>query len=384
MTPGTGRAGTQWAIGCDRMKSSVKVSILALALALTICASFPGACADSIGQPAPLHRFSAAFYDVFDTEITLIGYAPSQEVFDRAFDKTADIFRRYHRLFDAYHEYDGVMNLCALNRLAPNGPVTVSDELYDFIEWCVALQRSHPGSPVNIAMGSVLSVWHEYREEGVAAPENAKVPDMELLKEAATHTDIDDLILDSQKHTVFYNERELSLDFGAVAKGYTAQLAAEYLLSSEMPSFILNAGGNVCAGQPPADGRTVWGVGIQDPDMAQMGGGLFDVLYLANKSVVTSGDYQRYYIVDGVRYSHLISPETLMPGNRFRAVTVVADDSGLCDYLSTYLFLSTLEDGKALIDSMEGVEAYWILPDRGIEMTEGMKQYAGSAGVTGK
>ena len=224
-------------------------------------------------------------------------------------------------------------------------------------------------------MGSVLSLWHEAREEGLADPVNARLPDMNMLQAAAGHIDIESLVLDPEALTVYYADPLLQLDLGAIAKGYAAEKVRQTLLMTSMKSFILNAGGNICLGEAPMDGRDCWSVGIQNPDDLN---GYVDILYLAKMNVVTSGDYQRYFIVDGTRYSHLISPVTLTPAAQFRSVTVVGPDAGLCDFLSTWVFIASYEDGRQLIDSLDGVEAYWIFSDGTIQMTEGMKPYARS------
>ncbi|MBQ8080663.1 MAG: FAD:protein FMN transferase [Clostridia bacterium] len=349
------------------------LSNVCLLLALTLLIPVLPACA----QTGP-SRYSAMIYDVFDTVITLIGYADSQETFERVFHDMADQFSHYNQLFDNYHAYEGVANLYTLNHEAMNAPVQVDRELFDMLKWCKEKQLTLSEDTVNIAMGAVLSIWHEYREAGIEDLGKAQLPPMHELEAAAQHTSIDDLILDEEALTVYYRDPDLRLDLGAVAKGYTAQLVAERLYESDMPSFILNAGGNVVTGRQPLDGRENWGVGIQDPD----GNAQVEVLYLREKSVVTSGDYQRYYVVDGQRYSHLISPETLMPAAWFRSVTVVAEDSGFCDFLSTKLFLMPYEEGRAFVDGLDGVEAYWIMPDLTVRMTEGMKRYARSAGAT--
>lgn len=108
-------------------------------------------------------------------------------------------------------------------------------------------------------MGSVLSIWHEYREAGLDDPENAKLPPMEALQAAAQHMNIDDLILDEAAQTVYFADPEMKLDVGAVAKGYATEIVSQMLLAGDMPSFIISAGGNVRMGNPPADGRTKWG-----------------------------------------------------------------------------------------------------------------------------
>ena len=352
-------------------------------LAALILAIIPVLSPASASADAAYQRFTASFNGTFDTIITLIGYAPEESVFSEIFAEVQQLFTEYHQLFDGYHTYEGIENLCSVNQKAGTAPVKVDQKLFDFLRWCLEREEEFGSDQVNIAMGSVLQLWHEYREAGINDPFTAQLPPMEKLQEAARHMDVNDLVLDAEAMTVYFSDPLLQLDFGAVAKGYTAQKAADFLAASDMPSFILNAGGNVCAGHRKADTGTLWGIGIQDPDTIT-GSDLFDTIYAADKAVVTSGDYQRYYMVDGKRYAHLISPDTLMPAEQFRGVTVMADDSGLCDFLSTYLFIADYETGRALVDSLPGVEALWILPDRSVRYTDGMTAYLRSTGAISK
>jgi thiamine biosynthesis lipoprotein len=193
---------------------------------------------------------------------------------------------------------------------------------------------------------------------------------------------MDKVILDEANSTVFFEDPGLSLDLGAVAKGYTAESAARLLLASPMTSFVINAGGNVRAGGKPLDGRNAWGVGIQDPfSPAYSDAPTVETLFLRDMSVVTSGINERYYEVDGVRYHHLIDPTTLFPARYMASVTIVTEDSQLADFLSTALFMMPYEEGRALIDSLPGVEALWVMPDKTIQMTDGLNAIAASKGA---
>ena len=225
----------------------------------------------------------------------------------------------------------------------------------------------------------MLSLWHEARETGV-------LPSNEALTRAAGHMDCAKVVVDQAAGTICLGDPEARLDLGAVAKGYTAERVAQWMLDSDMPSFIISAGGNVRCGQKPLDGRARWGVSIQDPGPIDglPGTGYMDVLYLTNLSVVTSGDYQRYYTVDGVRYHHLIDPDTLYPGRHMRAVTIVTQDSGLADALSTAVFLMPYEQGRAFVEALDGVEAYWVLLDGSVQCTDGLRAMLASQGASSR
>jgi thiamine biosynthesis lipoprotein len=207
---------------------------------------------------------------------------------------------------------------------------------------------------VNVAMGSVLSIWHEYREEGRNNPEQAKLPEMEDLIQASSYIGIDNLVIDEEASTVFFDDPVFRLDVGAIAKGWSVQRVCE-----QAPSGLLvSVGGNVFATGPKDETGTPWVIGIQDPDSDDY----LHTIYVSGGSVVTSGDYQRAYAVDGVLYHHIIDPDTLYPADLWRSVTVVCADSGAADMLSTALFLLPLEEGQALI-SQCGAEAMWVDAD---------------------
>lgn len=327
-------------------------------------------------------RYETSFLDVFDTFSQVVVYADTQEAAQEILQTVHDELKVYHRLFDIYQAYEGVNNLYTVNQNAGIAPVAVEQPLYDLLTFGKEIY-AQTGGKTNIALGSVLSIWHEYREAGLDDPDNAKLPPMEDLQAAAQHMDINNLILDAENRTVYFADPEMKLDVGAVAKGYATELVAQTLLASDMPSFIISAGGNVRMGNPPADGRAKWGVGIQDPDGAVLGlSDIVETLYLTGCSVVTSGDYQRYYVVDGQRYHHLIDPDTLMPDTDFRSVSIITEDSGYADLLSTAAFLMPYEESRAFIDSLDGVEAIWLFPDGSKKMTFGAMNVAKSCGAT--
>ena len=344
---------------------------LAAVLCLVLCSCVPY----EANAVSSMQKYSGTFYGAFDTIISLIGYAEKEETFNTAFAETQKLFEHYHRIYDAYNAYEGVNNLYAVNKYAGAGPVPAEPELIDLLLYMKELQPLLLDR-VNVALGSVLSCWHEYRTIGEA------VPPIEQLQALAEHCNYDDVIIDKDAGTVFFADPHLLLDVGAVAKGYACERAAEALLNGPMPSFIISAGGNVRCGLAPKDGRKHWGVGIQDPLSEPFLNKMLDVIYTHEMSVVTSGDYQRCYEVNGTRYHHIIDPDTLFPSDYMHGVTVLTQDSALADALSTCFFLLPYEKGRALADSLEGVEVYWVLEDGNIHFTDGMGALLQSQGAS--
>ena len=295
-------------------------------------------------------QYSATFLTVFDTVTTILGRDSSEEAFTQKAQAVHDELLRYHQLFDIYNEYEGLNNLKTIND-HPGEAVAVDRAVIDLLLDCKAYYELTKGR-VNAAMGSVLYLWHEAREDGLNDFANACLPDGDALAEAAKHASWDSVVIDVEHSTVTVTDPLLRLDVGAIAKGWSVQRAAE----TAPEGLLISVGGNVCATGPKDTSGTPWVVGVQDPDG---GDNYLHTLYLTKGSMVTSGDYQRAYMVDGKIYHHIIDPDTLYPGKLWRAVTVVCPDSGLADALSTALFLLPIEDGQKLLDECES-EAMWV------------------------
>lgn len=312
-------------------------------------------------------RRSVTWYTYFDTVTTVTGYG-SERQFRAACDIIEDVLLRYHRATDIYHEYSGVVNARTVNLRAGAGPVSPAPELMEVLTFGREVYDLTEGQ-CDIALGAVLSLWHERREAALSG-ETPRLPEETALKEAGRHCDIRDLILDPAAGTAELRDSAMSLDLGAVAKGYAAEKAAAALRSAGYTGYAINLGGNVrTLGTKP--GGEPWAVGIQNP----AGQGDLLRLKLADAALVTSGSYQRYYTVDGVDYHHIISPETLYPRNDYLSVTVLTGDSGLADALSTGLFNMDLKTGMNYVNQMEGTEACWVLADGEVVYSDGFEAY---------
>ena len=335
-------------------------ALLALCVLLTGCAPSP--------QESQT-QYTATFLTLFDTVTTIIGREETEAAFKEKTRAIHDDLLRYHELFDIYNDYDGVNNIKTINDNAGIAPVKVDKAIIDLLTDCKQYYELS-GGKVNVMMGSVLSLWHDARNNGLNDPANAKLPDREALEEAAKHTSFDTLVIDETASTVYLTDPAASLDVGAVAKGWATQRAADNAESG----MLISVGGNVCATGPKKADGTPWVIGIQNPDKADEN---IHTLFVPFGSVVTSGDYQRAYTVDGKAYHHIIDPETLMPAAYWRSVSIVCgdsfSDSGLADALSTALFLMDRESGEALVKEC-GADAYWIAADGTEYMTDGFEK----------
>ena len=316
---------------------------------LTFIIAFTG-CTKKESSDKALERYSSTFLSLFDTVTSIVGYAESEEEFNIVTKQIHDEMLNYHKLYDIYNSYDGIVNIKNINESAGIAPIKVDQKIIDLLLFSKEIYKV-TNQKVNIALGSVLSLWHEAREDGLYDPINAYLPDMDELIEASKHTNLDKVIVDDINNTVFFEDPEIKLDVGAIAKGYATQKAIENIDIS----LLISVGGNVASTRSKIDGSP-WIVGLQDTQKSE---GTYKQKVNLNKgAVVTSGDYQRYYEVDGVLYHHIIDPDTLMPGKYWKAVSVIVTDSGLADGLSTALFLMNQEEGQKLLDKYSGF-ALW-------------------------
>lgn len=327
-------------------------------------------CVKPIAEPQTLAK---SYYEFFDTVSVVSSYAgDSKEEFAANCEAVAEILDEYHRLFDIYYEYSGVNNLKTVNKNAGKEPVKVDGKLIDFLLCAKEMYELTDGA-TNIAMGSVLKIWHDAREVGIDDPKNAYVPLGEDLAEAAKHTDIDKLIIDEENGTVFLADPEMSLDVGAIGKGYATEKAAQYLMNIGVSSYVLNIGGNIRAIGEKTTGEG-WVTGITNPDKTSDKSFACRVS-ISDISLVTSGNYERYYVADGKKYHHIIDPKTNMPAEYFASVSVFCADSGTADALSTALFCMSYEDGLEIINRIGNVDAIWVDLDGEIKYTRGIEIY---------
>lgn len=337
-----------------------------------------------VGCSKDKEKYTSTFYDTFDTQILYVEYSNSEKNFNKNAEFVKSEFVRLHKLYDNYKSYEGINNVMTINLNAGKQAVTVDEDLFNMIKFSLDNYDKVLGK-TNIAMGKVLDIWHNIRKENEGKDDKEIVlPKSEDLINANKYTDIKKIILDEENKTVYITDPNMSIDFGAVAKGYAVEIVAKELEEKGIENASINAGGNVRTIGNPGDGRKTWGVALQNPDVESSD--YLDVLYIeGSKSIVTSGDYQRYFTKEGKKYHHIIDPSTLWPSETYAAVVVVTKDSGLADLLSTALYLSTKDEAEQIISNYDDeIGIIWADHDGNKTFTDNMKDLMRSQGSTSR
>lgn len=293
-----------------------------------------------------------------DTYISIKLYSKNKKV-DKILNDVESIYNKYDILADAYTKYDNVINVYYLNNvLEVNKEVIISKELADLIQYGIDVYNNTNGL-VNIAMGNVTGVWKKYINEGTEVPSEKELNNLNI--------NINDIVLEGNK---FLKKSDVKLDLGAIAKGYVTEEVGNYLESKKIDKYLINAGGNVKVGKSYKDGKYV--IGIENPNDTNK---MYKKINVENKSVVTSGDYQRYYEVNGIRYNHIINPKTRFPANNVKSVTIICDNSKDADMYSTYLFLLPLEEALNYVNNKDNLEAVFYVNEDNIITSKGFSSY---------
>lgn len=317
-----------------------------------------------------LEKHTEKVYEYFDTITTFMGYTKDEEEFNHYVSVLNEELKRYHQLYNSYDAFEGVNNFRTINENAGKKPVEVDSKIIELIEYSKEMYDL-TGGKINIAMGSLLGLWHDAREISVDNPDEARIPEESVLKTASSHKDINAIEIDKEKNTVYISDPDVRIDIGAIGKGYATKIIAKRLEEEGLKHGILSVGGDdVLIGDNPASENSYYKIAIQNPDLEDKDNPYSSVVSLRNTSVVTSGDYQRYFMVDGKRYHHIIDPETMYPSTKWRSVSVILDDIAEADTISTYLFILDYEEGLEFANKV-GAEVLWIDEDYNLFATEG-------------
>ncbi|MFU0825643.1 FAD:protein FMN transferase [Clostridium sp.] len=250
-----------------------------------------------------------------------------------------------------------------VNQAAGKTPVKVKDDTLAITKKGLEYSELAKGS-FDITVGPIVKLW------SIGLPE-AKVPTQSEIDEKLKLVGYKDLQLNEKDKTIFLKKKGMIIDLGAIAKGYTADAVAEVLKNEGVKSAIIDLGGNVFALGTKPDGD-LWKIGIQNPFQSR--GEIVGTIYVENKSIVTSGIYERFIEKDGKKYHHILNPFTGYPyDNEIAGVTIVSDKSIDGDALSTSVFSKGLKGGMDFIESIKDVDAIFITKDKKVYVTKGIK-----------
>jgi thiamine biosynthesis lipoprotein len=329
------------------MKMLLRGPLMLLAVALLMAAP---SCAK---KEERLFRKSSI---IMTTLVSITVSSDSDRHAEKAIDRAMKGLRELEALLSFWTEDS---EIAAINRNAGVGPVKVSPVTLDVIDRSIYISEK-TGGAFDPTIGPLMRLW-DFREK--------KRPGQDEIRRNLGLVDYREMKIDKAASAAFLGRKGMSFDTGGIAKGYAADKAVEVLKKEGIKAGLVSIAGDIRAFGLKPDGEP-WRIGIRDPR-----GGRSDVmatLQLTDEAVSTSGDYERFFIEDGVRYHHLLDPKTGQPARGCRSVTVLAKEAVLTDGLSTGVFVMGPEKGMKLLEEM-GLDAVIVDAEGGIRLSRGLK-----------
>lgn len=281
----------------------------------------------------------------------------AESAMEQAFDKIKEIEYRMSVTLSG-------SEVSLINANAGKHPVQVSSDTYTVIKEALHYSELTSGA-FDPTVGPLVAAW------GIGG-ENPRVPSKTELRRLTGLIDYRKVHLDPQARSVFLAQPEMSIDLGGIAKGYAADEVVKVLRENNITSGYVSLGGNVYVIGAKPDGSP-WRIGIRNP-FDDSGRSFIGVASVTDTSLVTSGTYERFFIADGVKYHHILDPDTGYPVvSDLASVTIVSPNSMAADGLSTSVFILGKKNGKALIESLPGVEAILVDNDRHVWISPGLQ-----------
>lgn len=252
-----------------------------------------------------------------------------------------------------------------INKAAGQEPVVVSEEVYELISIAADYSDSLDGQ-FNYTIGPITNLWR-------IGFDDARKPSQAEIDEALQKIDFNKVILNDEERSVYLEEPGMEMDLGAIAKGYITDEVKALFESENVTTAIIDLGGNVFVmGASPVRDGDVWNVGIQDP-FAERGESIGSTQQ-SNRSIVTSGIYERFLEVDGEVYHHLMNPETGYPfDNEIAGVSIISEKSVDGDATSTLVFALGVEEGLDYVNGRNDIEAVFVTKDKEVYLSGGLK-----------
>jgi thiamine biosynthesis lipoprotein len=295
---------------------------------------------------------------MMDTIVSITTTGKDEKTLTEATNKAFTLFQEIADETDSYHSHTDD-SLFAINAKAGQGPQKAAPYLFDILQQVLPMRHEQ----LCLTLGPVISIWNKHREAHT-------VPSKEEIAAALKESGDNRITLSSEKGTIALAPHS-QIDLGAVAKGYAVEKAAHVL--EEDPAIktaLINAGGNIKVIGDKEDGSP-WRIGIQDPQDSQKLLGTLSVP--SGTAIATSGDYQRYYEINGTRYHHILDPATGWPARHAHSVTVVTHSAFMADYYSTLLFVMTSEKAIELAEATPDLEVVYQDTAGRLHISSGLK-----------
>ena len=364
------------------MIRTVKCQMVIKLIFFLILGVFFNSCSKTENKAAPQTAYPDAQMELALGTFCIINLyeSGSDSLYSSIFSRIHEIDRtmtvhpgEYQYLLDAMNSYMPpgtetlVSDIVAINEQAGIRPVKVRSEIIDILEKSLYYAELSGGA-FDPTIGPLVKLWS-------IGSDDERLPSEKEISDTLELVNWRDVIINRDEKTVFLLKEGMALDLGAIAKGYAGDEAVRIAKDAGVKSGVLDLGGNIVTiGWRTDKGSTrPWRIGVQDPLHER--GSYIGILSVHDTCVVTSGVYERYFMLDGKRYHHIFSTETGYPvDNGLLSVTIVTEKSTDADALSTVVFTLGLEQGKALVDATPGVEAVFILDDKSIIITDGLKE----------
>lgn len=232
-----------------------------------------------------------------------------------------------------------------INRNAGIKPVKVDAEVFQLIERSQRISDITDGY-FDISYGGIDKTFWNFDKE------MKQLPDPELVKEHLKLVNYKNILLDAESQTVFLKEKGMRIGFGGIGKGYAAEMAKRILQERNVISGVVNASGDLTTWGTQADGKP-WTIGIADPDHAALP---FSYMNITNTSVATSGNYEKYVMIGGKKYSHTINPKTGMPVSGIKSVTIICPNAEIADAMATPITIMGIDAAINLVNQINHLE----------------------------
>ncbi len=307
-------------------------------------------------QPQPFTRTEF----LMDTVVNIKVYGKqNKKVMDMAVDRLREIEDRMSVTI-------ATSDVSKINENAGIKPVQVHEDVYYVIEKAKYFAELSKGA-YEPTIGPLIELW---KVTDMYGEERDSIPTEEEIKEKMSLVDYNDLVL-MEDNQVYLKRKGMKLDLGGIVKGYAADEIKRIFEEKGVKSAIIDLGGNIYAMGEKTSGEP-WRIGIQDP--FSVASNYIGILNVRNKSIVTSGDYERYFIYKGERYHHIIDAKTGYPSkNELVGVSIVSDKSIDGDALSTALFVLGIEEGTKLVNQLEDTNVIFITKQKEIYIQEKIK-----------